>query len=93
MFYTNDPWPISMKAAIARTGLGLKYMKVFAFLRKIGAFSASNLPDDALLENGYFTYNRERYANNRHFTSPRIASPEGFEWFKTKMQENISEVS
>lgn len=77
MFYTNDPLPISIETAINRTELQLKKKKVFAFMRKIGAFDESNTPADTLQEKGYFTYHFQRYQSNRSAYLPRIASQKG----------------
>lgn len=93
MFNTNQPWPISMDTAINRTELPLKKKKVFAFMRKIGAFDEYNTPADTLQEKGYFTYHFERYQSNRSATLPRVASQEGLDWFKALMIKNLPEVS
>lgn len=93
MFNHRGPWPISMQTAIARTGLPIKKNKVFKFLKQIGAFDQYNQPDNELIENGYFFVDYERYNSRRSASIPRIASPEGFDWFNDLMKKNLSKVS
>lgn len=93
MFNHHGPWPISMQTAIARTGLPLKKNKVFKFLKQIGAFDQDNEPDPELIEMGYFFVDYERYTCRSSASIPRIASPEGFNWFNDLMKKNLSKVS
>lgn len=93
MFHHTGSWPISMYRAIERTGLPIHRNKAFAFLRKIGAFDEDNYPCEELIAKGYFLADYERYTRSKSAYLPRIASPEGYEWFKDLMSKNLTEVA